>query len=149
MLDEAALLDKLRKIEALHAGTTSEGEKVAAAFAAERIRQRLADWRARVPDREMQYSLHDPWSRRLFIALCRRYGLEPYRYARQRASTLCVRAPEPFQKNTLWPQFCSLDDALRRHLAAVTERVIHVAVHEDAREAPVVEAPRGLPGGAE
>lgn len=149
MLDEAALLDKLRKIEALHAGTTFEGEKVAAAFAAERIRQRLADWRARLPDLEMQYSLPDPWSRQLFIALCRRYGLAPYRHARQRYSTVCVRAPEPFQKNTLWPQFRALDDALRRHLQAITDHVIHVAVHEDTGEAPVVEASRGLPGGGD
>jgi hypothetical protein len=147
MFDEDALLDKLRKIEALHAGTTSEGEKVAAAFAAERIRQRLADWRAREPDVVRQYSIHDPWSRKLFVALCRRYGLEPYRYPRQRDSTLCVRAPEPFQKNTLWPQFLSLDEALRRHLAQVTARVIHLAVHEDDAEAAVVTEPKELPGG--
>ena len=45
VFDEATLLDKLRKIEALHAGATTDGERVAAAFAADRIRQRLADWR--------------------------------------------------------------------------------------------------------
>jgi hypothetical protein len=146
MLDEATLLDKLRKIEALHAGTDASGEKIAAAFAAERIRQRLADWRAREYDIEMQYSLHDPWSRRLFIALCRRYSLQPYRHARQRSSTLCVRAPEPFQKNTLWPQFRALDDALARHLAAVTERVIRAAVHDDPSDAPVVSDPKQLAG---
>jgi hypothetical protein len=90
--------------------------------------------------------LPDPWGRQLFIALCRRYGLQPYRYARQRASTLCVRAPEPFQKDTLWPQYRALSAALTRHLAEVTARVIQLAVHEDAAEAPVVDAPKGLPG---
>ncbi len=27
----------------------------------------------------MQVSLGDQWSRQLFLALCRRYGLKPYR----------------------------------------------------------------------
>lgn len=146
MFDEAALLDKLRKIEALHAGATTDGERVASAFAAERIRQRLLDWRAREPDQEMQYSLHDPWSRQLFIALCRRYGLAPYRHARQRSTTICVRAPLPFLKNTFWPQFLSLDDALARHLAELTEHVIRIAVHDDVSDAVV--DPKALGSGA-
>ena len=36
MFDEAALLEKLRKIEALHAGAATEGERAAAAQAAQR-----------------------------------------------------------------------------------------------------------------
>ncbi len=144
MFDEAALLDKLRKIEALHAGATTEGEKIAAAFAAERIRERLAAWRKREPDIEMQYSLPDPWKRRLFIALCRRYELEPFRRARQRYSTVCVCAPEPFHKNTLWPQYLSLAEALQAHLAAITERVIKAAIHDDGRDdSEVGELPEG------
>ena len=127
MFDEATLLDKLRKIEALHAGATSDGERIAAAFAADRIKERLAAWRAREPDIEMQYSLPDPWKRKLFVALCRRYGLKPYRQWRQRYSTVCVRAPEPFHKNTLWPQYRSLAEALSAHLEAITNRVISVA----------------------
>ncbi len=39
---EGTLLEKLRKIEALHAGTKVEGEREAARRAAERIRARLA-----------------------------------------------------------------------------------------------------------
>ncbi len=38
---------------------------------------------------EWQFSL-DPWSYRLLVALSRRYGLEPYRYRRQRHSTLII-----------------------------------------------------------
>ena len=89
---------------------------------------------------------HDPGSRRLFSALCRRYGLKPYRYPRQRRSTLCVRAPESFQNNTLWIQFKALDAALRRHLESITERVIHAAVHEDASDAAEVSDPKQLGG---
>lgn len=144
MFDETALLEKLRKIEALHAGASTDGERGAAAQAAQRIKERLAESRAREPDIEVQYSIHDPWSRRLFTALCRRYGLRPYRYPRQRMSTLCLRAPDSFQQ-TLWTHFRALDDALRKHLESITEHVIHAAVHDDTSEAPVVAERPQLP----
>ncbi len=144
MFDEAALLEKLRKIEALYEGATTEGERDAAAQAARRITERLAQERAREPDVEVQYSIMDSWSRRLFSALCRRYGLRPYRYARQRRTSLCVRAPRAFHEK-LWKQFGELDDALRMHLDAVTERVIRTAVHNDASDAAVVQEPGKLP----
>jgi len=44
---EGTLLEKLHKIEALHAGTTIDGERGAARRAAERIRDRLAELRDR------------------------------------------------------------------------------------------------------
>src|SRR5882724_4228323 len=88
---EGTLLEKLRKIEALHAGTTVDGEREAARRAAERIRAREAD-EVRV------YTLPDPWKRKLFVALCRRYGLTPYREPGRRYSTVLVRAPKTFQE---------------------------------------------------
>jgi hypothetical protein len=36
------------------------------------------------PVAEMQFSMPDQWSRHLFVALYRRYGLKPYRYHLQR-----------------------------------------------------------------
>jgi hypothetical protein len=47
---EGTLLEKLRKIEALHAGTTVDGEREAARRAAERIRTRLEELRGREQD---------------------------------------------------------------------------------------------------
>jgi hypothetical protein len=79
MFLEGTLEEKLRKLEALHAGTKCDGEREAARLAAERIRARLAEMRGRETDVVMVYSLPDPWKRRLFLALCRRYGLIPYR----------------------------------------------------------------------
>lgn len=145
-MDEATLLDKLRKIEALHAGATTEGERDAARAAAERIKARLAEQRAREPDVELMYSLPDPWERKLFVALCRRYGLRPFRHDRQRSSTVMVRAPDAFQRRTLWPEFEALSAALTRHLHEVTERVIREAIHGDASEVEEVAEPRRLPG---
>ena len=50
--------------------------------------------------------------RRLFSALCRRYGLEPYRYKGQRYTTVIVRAPRSFIDRTLWPEYLELQAAL-------------------------------------
>ena len=103
MSSESQLRDKLRKIEALFAGAGTSGERLAAEAALERVRARLTELRQQDPPAELQISLSDQWSRRLFLALCRRYGLEPYRYHRQRRTTLMVRAPRRFFDQVLWP----------------------------------------------
>jgi hypothetical protein len=144
-MDEAALQEKLRKIEALHAGATSDGEREATRLAAERIRARLADVRAREPDVELAYSLPDVWTRKLFVALCRRYGLKPYRRHRQRHSTVQVLAPETFQRTTLWPEFLALSEELHKHLSEITDRVVREAIHGDLSEAAESDGPKALP----
>jgi hypothetical protein len=146
---EGTLVEKLRKLEALHAGTSVDGEREAARRAAERIRARLAEERAREKDLVMVYSLPDPWTRQLFVALCRRYGLEPYRERGQRHTTVQVRAPESFQNKTLWPEFQALSQELRTHLSELTERVIREAIHADVGEAKESDAAKALPPGRE
>jgi hypothetical protein len=74
---ESQLRGKLCKIEALFAGASTTGERLAAEAALERVRARLAELRRRDPPIEMQFSMPDRWSRHLFLALCRRYGLAP------------------------------------------------------------------------
>ena len=117
---EGTLLEKLRKIEALHAGTNVAGEREAARRAAERIRARLAELRGREEDEELHYRLPDPWKRRLFLALCRRYGLKPYRERGRHYSTVQLRAPKTFQNQTLWPEFRALSEELDAHLDELT-----------------------------
>ena len=73
MQSEDILREKLRKIEALFSGGATEGEKMAAGAAAERIRARLKEATGKEKPVEIRFSLPDPWSRQLFIALCRRY----------------------------------------------------------------------------
>jgi hypothetical protein len=131
---EGTLLEKLRKIEALHAGTTVNGEREAARRAAERIRARLAELRGREQDIELHYSLPDPWKRTLFVALCRRYGLKPFREPGRRYSTVQLRAPRAFHDRTLWPEFCALADELHAHLDELTTRVIREAINDDVSE---------------
>src|SRR3984885_6382 len=142
---EGTLLEKLRKIEALYAGTNVDGEREAARRAAERIRARLAELRGREEDEVLVYSLPDPWKRKLFVALCRRYGLKPYRERGRRYSSVNVRAPKSFQDRTLWPEFEALSEELHAHLNELTERVIREAIDDDVRAAAEAEAPKALP----
>jgi hypothetical protein len=145
---EGTLVEKLRKIEALHAGTTIDGEREAARRAAERIRARLEELRGREQEVELHYRLPDPWKRRLFLALCRRYGLKPYREYGRRYSTVQLRAPKTFQDKTLWPEYQALARELDAHLEELTERIIREAVDEDVSEA--AEAPpKALPAASE
>lgn len=135
MNDEDELRGKLRKIEALFAGAKTEGEREAAGAAAERIRRRLAEIGSREPAVEMRLSIHDPWSRKLFLALARRYGIEPYRYPRMKRQTLVVNAPRSFVEDVLWPEFSELNVALTSYLMSATERVITDVIHADTGDA--------------
>jgi hypothetical protein len=89
--------------------------------------------------------LPDPWKRRLFLALCRRYGLKPYREVGRRYSTVQIRAPKTFQEKTLWPEFQALAAELDAHLGELTDRVIREAIDEDVSEAVEATEPKGLP----
>ncbi len=140
---EVALLETLRKIEALHAGTSFDGERDAAKRAAEQIRARIAELREKERDEHRHYSLPDPWKRQLFVALCRRYGLKPFRARGRRSSTIQVRAPRTFHLKTLWPEYL----ALAAHLSEVTKRLIRDAIHDDVTEAPEAPEPKALPAG--
>ena len=91
------------------------------------------------------YRLPDPWKRRLFVALCRRYGLAPYREHGQRYSTVNIRAPKTFQTRTLWPEFLALAEELHAHLEELTERVVREAIHADVSEADEEATPKALP----
>lgn len=143
MSGEAALREKLRKIEALFAGAGTIGERTAAEAALERVRARLAELERRDTPTEMQFSLPDQWSRRLFLALCRRYGLKPYRLYRQRLTTVMLRVPKAFVDQVLWPEFQELNKALTQYLNEVTIRVIREEVHRDTSEA--AEVTQALP----
>jgi hypothetical protein len=141
---EQRLREKLRKIEALFAGAATAGEKAAAGAAAERIRRQFSETKSREKVEEFKFSISDPWSRQLFTALCRRYGLRPFRYTRMHRQTVMVHAPASFVNNTLWPEFQELSDALSAHLMIITERIIREEVFATTGEADEIPEPARL-----
>lgn len=144
-MDEARLIDKLRLIEALFSGATTEGEKVAAERARDRILERLKLWEKEDPPVEYRFTMADMWSRKVFVALLRRYGIRPYRYSGQRYTTVMARVSKRFVDETLWPEFQEISETLRSYLSGVTDRVVQQVIHQDSSEAEVIEKPKQLP----
>jgi len=135
MTTEQQLREKLRKITALFEAAATPGERQAAAAAMDRLRKALHTAAGNQPLPETRFSLADQWQRRLFTALCRRYGLEPYRYKGQRRTTVILRAPRSFIDITLWPpEYLELQAALHSYLNEATERIIREEVFADSAE---------------
>lgn len=145
MTEEQRLIEKLRRVGALHSHAASDGERIAAGEAARRLNERLEGIRAREPI-EFKFSLTDEWARALFIALLRRHGIAPYRYSGQRRTTVMARAPRDLIDRDLWPEFQTLHQTLRAYLNDVTNRVIAAAVHGDVSEPEVRNKKKGLLG---
>jgi len=135
------LIDRIRKVEALFSGTDSPGEKQAAHSALERLQAQLKA--APAPPVEFKFKIDDPWKRQLFVALCRRNNLYPYRLARQRAPTVMVRTTRPMVDQILWPQFLELSKLLHTYLDEATRDIISRGVHGDLSDAPEQQ---NLPG---
>lgn len=143
--EERELLETLAKVEALFADTGFAGERTAAASAMERIRERLRRLQATDKPVEMRFSMNSHWSKKLFLALLRRYEIEPYRYSGQRHTTVMARVPQRFVDETLWPEFQQLNAELNRYLEAATDRVIKAAIFADDSDAETRSAPAALP----
>ena len=139
MTEEAKIIEKLKKIEALFDGATSTGERAAAASALERVQKRFEETKSLDPPIEYKFTLTDIWSRKLFVALLRRYGIKPFRYYRQRHTTVMANVSESFVDETLWPEFQELDKTLKEYLDEITNNIISKSVHTNSEEAEIVK----------
>jgi hypothetical protein len=128
--EERRLIEKLLRIEALYARPGTEGERVAASSARERIVARLRELERGEAPEEYRFSTGDIWGAKLMWALLRRYGVSPYRYSGQRHTTVMARVSRRFVDETLWPEYEQLRETLERYLEEVTERVIAQALGE-------------------
>jgi len=135
MIEEDRILDKLRKVEALFAGAATPGEKKAAEAARERITERLRNLQKLEKELEWKFSFDNPWSRKLFVALLRRYGIKPYRIHGQRRTTIMANMPRSFLNDTLWAEYESLNQILLEHIEHIAEKVIQEAIFSDISEA--------------
>jgi hypothetical protein len=135
------LLDTLLKIEALYAGATTAGEKSAAGAAAERIKQKINEYIDNDPPREIKCSFSNMWSKRLFCALAKRYGLQPYRYYRQRYTTVMIHVSKKFLDDVLWKEFVELDNVLEKYIDEITTKIIAESVFEGSADEEVIRQP--------
>ena len=129
MSEDREMRAKLAKLEALFRRACSVGEKSAAGAAIERLQGRLADSvDLSDPEVEVRFSLPDMWSVQLFCALCRKHGVRPYRYRRQRRTSVMVRIREGEFKEEAWPEYCRLQGELAMYFSNVTDHLISRAM---------------------
>ncbi len=127
---DADLIQKLVKLQELFRRTDSPGERAAAEAAIGRLRGRMRDARSD-PEIEMKFSLPDGWSVRLFVAVCRKHGLHPYRYSRQRRTTVMVRAREREFDRVVWREYCHLQDELELYFEDTVDYLITSVMRSD------------------
>jgi hypothetical protein len=132
--DIRQLIDTLLKVEALHAGATTPGERDAAEAAIERIKKKLEQFAETDEPKEMQCTFSNIWSKQLFCALAKRYDLQPFRYYRQRHTTVMIRVPEKFLNEVLWPEFKGLHKVLCKYIDEMTEKIISEAIYKGSAE---------------
>lgn len=65
---------------------------------------------------EVTVRLHERHMRVVFMTLCRRYGLEPYREPRQRRTSFNLKAPATFLEKVFWPLFNTCEQLIRQEV---------------------------------
>lgn len=125
--------DRLAKLEALFARGATEGERAAAGAALARMQARLDLGGKAVaePEIELQYSLPDVWAVKLFVALCRKHEIKPYRYPRQRRTTVMVRVRQSEFERTIAAEFQSLHRELTGYFSETVEHLIGNVMKSD------------------
>lgn len=133
MRDQEDIRERLAKLEALFAGGATPGERAAAGAAMERLQARLdgAGPAQDEPEIELQYSLPDVWAVRLFVALCRKHGVTPYRYPRQRRTTVMVRVRKTAFEQTIGAEFQTLHRELTSYFGEMVEHLIANVMKSD------------------
>jgi hypothetical protein len=138
-MDDATALDRMRTLEARFLALPDGADLTAVRAGVERLRAQLAETRSRERDEVFTTSIPDPCARAVFLALCRRYGLNPHRHARQRRATVVVAAPPSFYEGVLWPEFQALSDVLYESFLSLTTRTLHEVLAVRGDEGITVE----------
>lgn len=121
---------KLEKLEALFARGATAGERAAAGAALERLNSRL-DTDLQEEELEFQYSLPDAWAVKIFVALCRKHGVHPYRYPRQRRTTVMVKVRRSVFERTVLAEFNTLHSELVAYFKDTVDHLIADAMKSD------------------
>jgi len=123
------MYDKLRKIEALIANTSSEGEQRAAELAKNRILERIDDETI-----EYRLSSASHWQKRLLVAVCNKYGYKTYRYHRQKYTTTMTRISPSILNTLIWPEYERYSALLSEMVNDITDGLIDKIHHGEQEE---------------
>jgi len=126
------LLEKIKKIESLIEGASTAGEKIAAISAKERILIKHPNLEIHKDAKEYSLRTTGEWSKKLLLAICRKYGVKPYRYKRQKYTTVMVNINEQFLNEILWQEYMEYSNHLNKLINEITDDLISkIHKHED------------------
>jgi hypothetical protein len=126
------LLERIKKIEALISRAGTDGEKNAALTAKERILKKYPELETHKNPTEYRLSTGSQWNKKLLLAICRKYGVKPYRYHRQKYTTVMVRINEEFLNKILWKEYEEYSELLNKLIEEITNDLINkIHQHED------------------
>jgi tRNA nucleotidyltransferase (CCA-adding enzyme) len=131
-----SFLDKLAKIEALIKRASSEGERQAAQLAKERVLTKISLDQSSKPI-EYRVSLASPWEKRLFVALCRKHGLQTYRYQRQKYTTARLMISKNMMDEILWPDYQRYSKMLTELIEEIMKDIIS-KIHQSDEEEVII-----------
>jgi hypothetical protein len=136
MRHQEDIRERLVKLEALFARGATEGERAAAGAALNRLQARLdrASSPRDEPEIELQYTLPDVWAVHLFVALCRKHGVSPYRYPRQRRTTVMVRVRKTDFERTIAAEFRTLHRELTTYFDEMVTHLITDVMKSDGND---------------
>ncbi|MCI5078713.1 hypothetical protein [Oricola sp.] len=136
MSQRSELEERLRKVEALFERAGSAGEAAAAAAAVDRLQAKLGKLppRREDPEIELQYSLPDLWAVRLFYAVCRKHGVTPYRYSRQRRTTVVVKVRRSHFMKVVDGEFQLLHREMMDYFNETAEHLIRNVMKSDGND---------------
>lgn len=77
--------------------------------------------------------VHDVWARKLFMAMLRKAGLEPFRMRGQRRTTIMVHGRKSLVE-LFWKEYLEANKTLTEYLSEVTDRVIRESLGEVQEE---------------
>ncbi len=130
------LLERIKKIEVLINGATTAGEQTAAISAKDRLLKKHPTLEIDKDVHEYKLFTSDSWHKKLLLAICRKYGVLPYRYKRQKYTTVMVKINGTFLNDILWPEYLEYSDHLEKLVEEVTDGLIN-KIHKHEEESIV------------
>lgn len=120
MHDDTSLLDLFQAIEGKHGGTPGSNADQAWAL----LTRRANELAGGSDVQEFHCTMQNDWDAALFHALLKRYGIKPYRYRKQRKSTVLVRVSKCFMDDHLWPIFNGVRAELHKRFMQLTTALL-------------------------
>ncbi len=117
-------------------GAKTNGERTAAILAKDRVNKKLIEKQG-VELEEYALYTRGNWHKKLLLAICRKHGVSPYRYKRQKYTTVMVRINEHFLNNVLWKEYLEYSDHLEKLVEEITNSIIR-KIHQDEEEEDII-----------